>query len=182
VCKLLSEVVKKIKTRNGVSLLVTTFLLISTSIAASGLTYSWVISMVESQSNQTRTWIRIENVSWKLNYSGGDDRVEIKIRNTGSIAATIESISIRENKVGSTTFTDNYFIPTDSNNSVGSVEIGESITLYLDTAHPEINQLGINTGWQADPGENTIVNNKSYLVRVNTTTVFFYEAVAISSP
>ena len=167
-------------TRKGVSLLVTTFLLISTTIAASGLTYSWVMSMVESQSIQTQTWIRIEDISWKLDYSCGEDRVEIKIRNTGSIAAAIESISIRENKAGSTTFTDNYYTVAGANNAVGSVDVGGTILLYLDTAHPVINQLGVNSGWQTDPGENAIVNNKSYVVRVNTTAVFFYESVAVS--
>ncbi|MCX6643367.1 MAG: hypothetical protein NTV15_08260, partial [Candidatus Bathyarchaeota archaeon] len=105
-----------------------------------------------------------------------------KIRNTGSISAAIESISIRENKVGSTTYTDNYYTPTGANNSVGAIDVGECITLYLDTAHPKISQLDVKTGWQTDPGENTIINNKSYFVRVNTTTVFFYEAVAISPP
>jgi hypothetical protein len=170
------------KTRKGLSLLVTTLLLISTSIAASGLTYSWVMSMVESQSSQTQTWIRIEDINWKLDYSGEEDRVEIKIRNTGSVSAAIESISIRENKVGATTFTDNYYTPTGTNNAVGSVDVGECITLYLDTAHPKISQLDVKTGWQNDPGENTIINNKSYFVRVNTTKVFFYEAVAISPP
>ena len=168
--------------RKGLSLLVTTLLLISTSIAASGLTYSWVMSMVESQSSQTQTWMRIEDINWKLDYSGGEDRVEIKIRNMGSISATIESISIRENKFGSTTFKDNYYTPTGANNAVGSVAVGECITLSLDTAHPKISQLDGNTGWQNDPGENMINNNKSYFVRVNTTTVFFYEAVAIPPP
>lgn len=169
-------------TRKGLSLLVTTLLLISTSIAASGLTYSWVMSMVESQSSQTQTWIRIEDINWKLDYSGGEDRVEIKIRNTGSISADIESISIRENRVGSNTFTDNYYNPIDANNAVGSVEVGGCITLYLDTAHPKIGQLDVKTGWKIDPGENTIIKNKSYFVRVNTTKVFFYEAVATSPP
>lgn len=132
------------------------------------------MSLVESQSIQTQTWVRIENISWKLDYSGGEDRVEIKIRNTGSIAAAIESISIRENKVGSSTFTDSYYTVAGANNAVGSVDVGGSILLYLDTAHPEINQLGVKTGWHTDPGENTIINNKSYVVSVKTTTVFFY--------
>ncbi len=168
--------------RKGLSLLVTTLLLISTSIAVSGLTYSWVMSMVESQSIQTQTWIRTEDINWKLDYLGEEDRVEIKIRNTGSKSAAIESISIRENKIGSTTFTDNYYTPTGANNAVGSVGVGECVTFYLDTAHPKISQLDGSTGWQNDPGENSIINNKSYFIRVNTTTVFFYESVAISPP
>jgi len=168
--------------RKGISALITTLLLIFTTIVSSAVTYTWVISMVDNQSTQTRTSVRIDNINWLINYSGEEDRIGITVRNTGSVTAVIESISISENKANSITYTNNYYTSLSVNNAVGYVDIGESIVLYMDTIQPEINKKDIITGWLSDPGKNTISYGKSYLIRINTNTVFFYESVVSSPP
>ena len=89
-------------TRKGISPLVSTLLLIAIAVAASVLTYSWIISMVSSQSAQAQTQVRIESVTWE-DSDGAATGFTLGIRNTGSVAADIESVSIRENKSGANT-------------------------------------------------------------------------------
>ena len=139
-------------TRKGISPLIATLLLIAIAVAASVLTYSWVMSMVGSQSAQAQTPVRIDGVNW---YATG---VTVDIRNTGSVAATIESMTARMNSAGSPT-----------------------IPLAL-TVYTPAQGLAFDTGvhndlhytWAYAPGQ-------SYVVRVTATTGFYYEAV-ITTP
>ena len=54
----------KLEKRKGISPLIATLLLIAIAVAASVLTYSWVMSMITSQSAQAQTQVRIDSVTW----------------------------------------------------------------------------------------------------------------------
>jgi len=166
--------------RKGISPLIATLLLIAIAVAASVLTYSWVMSMVGSQSAQAQTQVRIDNVNWAIApASGAADVVTVTIRNTGSVAATIESLSIRMNKAGSTTYVDDYYVAAGTNNAVGSIDVGGTLILKMDSAHPLITTTQ-KSGWAALPGADYMVNSQSFVVKVTTTTGFFYESVVTS--
>jgi archaellum component FlaG (FlaF/FlaG flagellin family) len=112
------------------------------------------MSMVGSQSAQAQTQVRIDTVTW-------DDAAptfKLLIRNTGSVSATIESISIRPNTAGSTATT---YQPTNP----AAIDVG--VTLDTGTV----------------PGLSTAVTYKwsvstSYVIRIVTTTGFYYEMVS----
>jgi flagellin-like protein len=59
-----------IRKRKGISPLITTLLLIAIAVAASVLTYSWVMSMVGSQSAQAQTQVRIDSCNLQTYKSG----------------------------------------------------------------------------------------------------------------
>jgi len=87
----------KLQKRKGISPLIATLLLIAIAVAASVLTYSWVMSMIGSQSGQAQTQVRIDSVTYT-----DENTVTVAIRNTGSIDATVESVWVRPNTAGST--------------------------------------------------------------------------------
>jgi len=164
-----------IRKRKAISPLITTLLLIAIAVAASVLTYSWVMSMVGSQSAQAQTQIRIDTVAWNKASSG--QGFSIIIRNTGSVAATIESITVRLNTAGSTTQTFNPLVPK----SVDVSATWDSSTLatsgwkqVYNTATPPVL---IDNDPNADMNPNWVVST-SYVIRVTTTTGFFYETVS----
>jgi flagellin-like protein len=142
-------------TRKGISPLIATLLLIAIAVAASVLTYSWVMSMVGSQSAQAQTQVRIDNVNWGASKAG----FGVMIRNTGSVAATIESVTLRKNSAGLPTVTT--VLPLTG--------------LSYDTGVARILDVTI-----ALPADNWVVGT-SYVVRVTATTGFYYEAV-ITTP
>ena len=142
----------KIEKRKGISPLIATLLLIAIAVAASVLTYSWVMSMIGSQSNQAQTQLRIDSVSWTNGVSGVGE-ANVSIRNTGSVSATIESISIRTNTAGSSPVVDSF-------TTANAVDTG--VVIYL--------------VWNA--GE--VTASTSYVVRVTATTGFYYEAIFVS--
>ena len=86
----------RLEKRKGISPLIATLLLIAIAVAASVLTYSWVMSMIGSQSAQAQTQVRIDSVTWV-----SIALTSIDVRNTGSVDATLESVSIRKNTAGS---------------------------------------------------------------------------------
>jgi len=134
-------------TRKGISPLIATLLLIAIAVAASVLTYSWVMSMVGTQSAQAQTQIRIDSVTWNAG------KYTILVRNTGSVAATIESVSIRTNEAGSTTTPTSY---TTGN----SLDVGKTWSPATAISYAS---LAVST---------------SYVIRVTTSTGFYYEMVA----
>ena len=145
----------KIEKRKGISPLIATLLLIAIAVAASVLTYSWVMSMIGSQSAQAQTQVRIDSVTWG---SSTSDLASLDVRNTGSIDAQIESVSIRHN-------------------SAGSQANSTSLTKAIGTGtHEVINLAGVT--WA--PGDLAWDNSQSYVIRVTTNTGFYYEAVFTS--
>lgn len=84
-----------VRKRKAISPLIATLLLIAIAVAASVLTYSWVMSMVGSQSGQAQTQLRIDAINWN-----SATEINVTIRNTGSVAASIESVAMKLNKAG----------------------------------------------------------------------------------
>jgi archaeal type IV pilus assembly protein PilA len=121
---------RKIKNRKGISPLIATLLLIAIAVAASVLTYSWVMSMIGSQSGQAQTQVRIDSVAYT-----DSNTVVVAIRNTGSIDATIESVWVRPNTAGSTWFKDD---------AVATIQVGKAADV---TADPILPVLTINTSY-----------------------------------
>ena len=142
-----------IKNRKAISPLITTLLLIAIAVAASVLTYSWVMSMVGSQSAQAQTQVRIDTVTW----NSTAPTFKLLIRNTGSVAATIESISIRTNTAGSTA---TIYVPS----LPAAIDVG----VTLNTG-PVTFKTTVNFKWAV---------STSYVIRVVTSTGFYYESVA----
>jgi flagellin-like protein len=79
------------KDAKGISPLIATLLLIAIAVAASVITYSWVMSMIGSQSTQAQTAVRIDNVEFDV----GADNVTVTIRNIGSVSADVVTIGVK---------------------------------------------------------------------------------------
>jgi flagellin-like protein len=153
---------KLYKDAKAISPLVATLLLIAIAVAASVITYSWVMSMIGAQSQQAQTQIRIDMVDWGTTdglFTSGDDNITLTVRNTGSVPADIESISVRVNQPGETWYTD------DSDDATGAIDVGDATTFDWNEA-------------DASSGLDFLENSASYLIRVTTSTGFYYEQVA----
>jgi flagellin-like protein len=120
----------KFQKRKGISPLIATLLLIAIAVAASVLTYSWVMSMIGSQSGQAQTQVRIDSVA----YTDSNTAV-VAIRNTGSIDATIESVWVRPNTAGSAWFKDD---------ASQTIQVGKAADV---TADPILPVLAVNTSY-----------------------------------
>jgi hypothetical protein len=107
------------------------------------------MSMVGSQSAQAQTQLRIDTVQWDP-----DDKTQciLLLRNTGSTTATIESVSIRENKAGSVIYTVKLTAPV-------SIDVSDTLNYIFEPG----------MSWS---------NSQSYVIKVTATTGFFYELVA----
>ena len=79
------------KDAKGISPLIATLLLIAIAVAASVITYSWVMSMIGSQSTQAQTAVRIDNVEFDLQ----SNNVTVTIRNIGSVSADIVTVGVK---------------------------------------------------------------------------------------
>ena len=135
--------------RKGLSLIVSTLLMISVAVACSTVTYFWVTSTIRFQSQRAQTEIRIEYVSWIDNRS-----FVIGVRNMGISSVTLESVSIKKNQSG---------------------EVADESSLTVTLSAGAVAEL------QGTLSTFTLENNVSYLVRVTTTTGFYYEVASISS-
>ena len=144
------------KDGKGISPLIATLLLIAIAVAASVITYSWVMSMIGSQSQQAQTQVRIDSLTWDVD-SG---TLTVVVRNTGSVSATIESIALRSSATGSTYYSESF---TTGN----SINTGVTISLVWD-----------ETGGGASAG--FLAVSTEYVIRVTTTTGFQYEMTATS--
>ena len=109
---------KFVKDAKAISPLIATLLLIAIAVAASVITYSWVMSMISSQSNQAQTQVRIDSVQWNVT----TNTAILTVRNTGSVSATIESVSIRDNSGGSTAYVCSI--------SSGTINTGSTIQIF----------------------------------------------------
>jgi len=144
-----------VRKRKAISPLIATLLLIAIAVAASVLTYSWVMSMVGSQSGQAQTQLRIDTVTWDPLVTSG---FKLLVRNTGSTSAIVESISIRLNTAGSTS----YVWPAPPTSS----SIDQSKT-----------HIFTFVGSAATPNDFDWDLSTSYVIRVTSTTGFYYEMV-----
>ena len=144
-----------IRKRKAISPLIATLLLIAIAVAASVLTYSWVMSMIGSQSAQAQTSIRIDSIEWHVDATA--PTAILVVRNTGSVDCTLESISVRKNESG---------LPFD---------MGDTDPTGLTTS---MTILMSKTGTFEWAGTVGIEYSKSYVVRASTTSGFYYELVA----
>lgn len=143
-----------VKSRKAISPLIATLLLIAIAVAASVLTYSWVMSMVGSQATQAQTQMRIDSVTWKGTPGAPANGCDILVRNTGSVATVVESVSIRINTSGSAA---TIYTVTAAG---GSVDVGGTKTIP--------NSL-CTLVWTV---------STSYVIRITTNTGFYYETTA----
>lgn len=116
------------------------------------------LDLLANQSSQAQTQVRIDTVTWLKTGGAPNANFDLLIRNTGSVAAQIESISIRTNTAGSTASV--WTAPAGS-----SINVGATGTLHF-------------LGWYASPRFTTWVVSMSYVIRVTTSTGFYYEMVA----
>jgi hypothetical protein len=147
--KLLNKLRREVK---GESLMMAALLVTGVAIAASVVTFPWIMSMIGSQSQQAQMQVRIEMVKWDVD-SG---IVTVTVRNTGSVTATIESIGIRENLAGAPWYTD------ETADAVKSIDVGGTRDLVWD-------ETGASATGLLDDG-------KSYVIRVTCTTGLYYES------
>jgi archaeal type IV pilus assembly protein PilA len=139
----------KIEKRKGISPLIATLLLIAIAVAASVLTYSWVMSMIGSQSGQAQTQVRIDGVEFI-----DSTHILVTVRNTGSIDAQIESVWVRTNTAGS---------------AWDKVAKEPAQPVLVGKAGDVAATLAV-----------TLADNASYVVRVTTSSGFYYESVSTS--
>jgi flagellin-like protein len=142
------------KNAKAISPLIATLLLIAIAVAASVITYSWVMSMIGSQSQQAQTQVRIDQITWNV----AGNNATVVVRNTGSVASTIESIALRLSSSGSTYYTQAF---TSSN----SINTGTTVSFRW-----------TETG--ASAPADFLKPVTEYVIRVTTTTGFQYEMVA----
>jgi len=79
------------KDAKGISPLIATLLLIAIAVAASVITYSWVMSMIGSQSTQAQTAVRIDNVEFDID----TESVVVTVRNIGSVSADLVTVGVK---------------------------------------------------------------------------------------
>lgn len=80
----------KMNNRKAVSPVIATLLMIAIAVAASVVMYTWVNTMVANQAKQSQTAIRIEQVQ----FLDTRTRIEITIRNTGTVGAVIKTVYV----------------------------------------------------------------------------------------
>jgi len=149
---------KFIKDTKAISPIIATLLLIAIAVAASVITYSWVMSMIASQSQQAQTQIRIDAVEFKNSAGLGPDAIALTIRNTGSVAATIESVSI--------TLHEKTTVATLS--SKITIQTGSAGTYSF-----KAGQDNVPASWKWSVQED-------YTIRTTCTTGFFYDRLSVS--
>jgi flagellin-like protein len=141
------------KNAKAISPLIATLLLIAIAVAASVITYSWVMSMIGSQSQQAQTQVRIDSVVWDLTSS--PQTIIATVRNTGSVPASIETISVRLSASGSTWYATDVSTAMDAGDTT-------------------------DVTWDGTVAGHTLLNSQSYVIRVTCSTGFYYEMTTVS--
>lgn len=149
---------KFVKNAKAISPLIATLLLIAIAVAASVITYSWVMSMIGSQSQQAQTQVRVDVVQWTIGAGSVKNVTSLTVRNTGSVSATIESVSITKDGVT--------IIATLAN----------KIAIATGTTQP----YSFKAGTDGVLGSWTWLPSSPYTIRVTTTTGFYYELTSAS--
>lgn len=84
---------RRTRTRKGASPIIAALLLIGIAVAGAVVTYTWVMTMVQQQGTAAQTAIRIDEVMF-ANDNTTDSlwATKVTIRNTGSVAAIIDTV------------------------------------------------------------------------------------------
>ena len=91
-----------IRKTKAVSPVIATLLLVAIAVAASVITYSWVTSMINTQSRTSQTSITLEEVLFQKT-AGPKSAIKISLRNTGTVTAMIQTIYIYKGDTSITT-------------------------------------------------------------------------------
>lgn len=85
-----------IKKTKAISPVIATLLLIAIAVAASVITYSWVMNMINTQSSQAQTSIKIDNIAFiDTNTTAFRNIIKVTVRNTGSVTCRMATIYIK---------------------------------------------------------------------------------------
>ena len=79
-----------LKSKKGISPILATLLLIVIAVAAVIVTYAWVMTFTGSTTSQGSVMLKPDNIRFYT--QGGDDRIDIVVRNTGTADATIDVV------------------------------------------------------------------------------------------
>jgi len=79
-----------LKSKKGISPILATLLLIVIAVAAVIVTYAWVMTFTGSTTSQAGALLKVDNIRFYT--QGGDDRIDIVVRNTGTADATIDVV------------------------------------------------------------------------------------------
>lgn len=144
------------KDAKGISPLIATLLLIAIAVAASVITYSWVMSMIGSQSTQAQTAVRIDNVLFGVT----GNNVTVTVRNIGSVSADLVSVGVKLTSASS--------FSTANLGTAQAIAVGTAVNVVVDlsSAEPDI----------------TLTNGVNYDCKVITSTGFENVKTNLASP
>ncbi len=121
------------KDAKGISPLIATLLLIAIAVAASVITYSWVMSMIGSQSTQAQTAVRIDNVEFDV----GTESVTVTVRNIGSVSADLVTIGVKLTSASS--------FATENVSPAQAIPVGTAVDITV-----TLSGLDLTTGYNYD--------------------------------
>lgn len=121
------------KDAKGISPLIATLLLIAIAVAASVITYSWVMSMIGSQSTQAQTAVRIDNVEFDV----GTESVTVTVRNIGSVSADLVTIGVKLTSASS--------YATENVSPAQAIPVGTAVDITV-----TLSGLDLTTGYNYD--------------------------------
>ena len=85
-----SSMKKMLKSKEGISPILATLLLIVIAVAAVIVTYAWVMTFTSSQTGQAGVFLRKDSVAW--NSTAGT--ITLYVRNTGTADATVDAVYV----------------------------------------------------------------------------------------
>jgi len=115
-----------LKSKKGISPILATLLLIVIAVAAVIVTYAWVMTFTGSTTGQAGAVLKLDNVRFFT--QGGDDRIEIVVRNTGTNDATVDVVYAGDSDSNLVIETDLRFSDADNENTQ-VVAAGSTLTI-----------------------------------------------------
>jgi len=115
-----------LKSKKGISPILATLLLIVIAVAAVIVTYAWVMTFTGSTTGQAGALLKVDNI--RFYQQGGDDRIEIVIRNTGTADATVDVVYAGDSSSNLEVETDLRFRNADDENTQ-VVAAGSTLTI-----------------------------------------------------
>jgi flagellin-like protein len=126
--------------KKAVSPIIATLLLVAIAVSAAVVTYTWTMSMVTNQATQAQTQIKIDVVQFDIT----NEKATITVRNTGTMAATIDQAYIM---TGTTVSEKGQITPDDPTIAASSVENISVTFTTLEANEPYQIRLVTSTGY-----------------------------------
>jgi flagellin-like protein len=136
--------------KKAVSPIIATLLLVAIAVSAAVVTYTWTMSMVTNQATQAQTQIKIDVVQFGK-IGDATDAATITVRNTGTMAATIDQAYIM---TGTTVSQTGILSTSTSERTIAASDV-QNIGVIFDSLTP----------------------NTAYQIRLITTTGYVVEGV-----